>query len=218
MTPLAADLVFDGPASAPATIALAHGAGAPLDSPFMAAMARGLAARGLRCARFEFPYMASRRTDGRRRPPDRLPKLLDCWRAVVAALGTDRLIIGGKSMGGRVASLLAVEREDAGEPLHGVVCLGYPFHAPGRAPGPNRLEHLADIKTPTLILQGARDALGNTEEVSTYSLSPAVRVQWLEDGDHDLKPRRASGRDWEQNRAEALDAVAAFAATLFEGR
>ncbi len=98
------DFLFDGPAESPVTIALAHGAGAPMDSPFMAAFADGLAAHGLRVARFEFPYMARRRDDGRKRPPDRAPVLLDTWRAVIAELGPENLVIGGKSLGGRIAS------------------------------------------------------------------------------------------------------------------
>src|SRR3954452_10031362 len=105
------DLIFDGPADAP-TVVLAHGAGAPMDSPFMNAMAAGLAAAGLRAARFEFPYMHRRRA-GERRPPDREPVLREAWKAVISALGGplggSRLVIGGKSMGGRMASLVADE-------------------------------------------------------------------------------------------------------------
>ena len=173
-------------------------------------MAEGLATRGLRTARFEFPYMAMRRTGDRRPPPDRLPLLLAAWRTVVAALGRDQVVVGGKSMGGRVASLLAAEMVEANAPVRGVVCLGYPFHPPGREPGANRIEHLARMATPTLILQGTRDPFGTAADVAGYELSPAVRVHWLEDGDHDLKPRHASGRDWRANRDEAMDAVAAF--------
>ena len=208
------DLLFDGDERAPATLVLAHGAGAPMDSPYMRWMAEGLAARGLRVVRFEFPYMAARRRTGRKKPPDRLPSLLATWRAVVDAVGRNGLAIGGKSMGGRVASLLAADLEREGIPVAGVVCLGYPFHAPGREPGPNRVEHLAAMATPTLILQGTRDPFGVPDDVAGYPLSPAVRVHWLEDGDHDMKPRHASGRDWRTNRDEAMDAVQAFVTAL----
>lgn len=207
-------LLFAGPEKARLTVVLAHGAGAPMDSPFLTWTAEGLAARGLRTARFEFPYMAGRRTEGRRRPPDRLPVLLESWRAVVAELGRDRVVVGGKSMGGRVASLLADEMAAAGTPVPGVVCLGYPFHPPGREPGENRVAHLARMSTPTLILQGTRDTFGNPDDVAGYALSAAVQVHWLEDGDHDLKPRLASGRDWRGNRDEAMDAIAAFVGGL----
>jgi len=198
------DLLFDGPADAALTVALAHGAGAPMDSPFMATFADGLAAAGLRVARFEFPYMEARRKDGRKRPPDRAPVLLDTWRGVIARLGRDNLVIGGKSLGGRMASLIA---DEAG--VRGLVCLGYPFHPPGR-PEKTRTEHLAALKTPTLILQGTRDPLGNADDVAGYTLSPAIRVHWLADGDHGFKPRKASGYSERQNWDEAVKAIAAF--------
>lgn len=184
-----------------------------MDSPFMAEVAEGLAQRDLRTARFEFPYMAARRTGGRR-PPDRLPVLLETWRAVIANLGRERIVIGGKSMGGRVASVIAADLDVAGLPVLGVVCLGYPFHPPGRDPGPNRIEHLSRLTTPTLILQGTRDPFGTPEDIEGYNLMPAVRLIWLADGDHDLKPRRVSGRHWPTNRDEALDAIAMFVGEL----
>ncbi len=204
----AADLLIDGPENAPLTVVLAHGAGAPMDSPFMQAMARGLAARGLRVVRFEFPYMAVRRRGGGKRPPDRQPVLLDAWRQVIAQVaalgGGGGLVIGGKSMGGRMASLVADEAA-----VRGLVCLGYPFHPPGRLKN-TRTEHLVALKTPTLIVQGERDTLGNRDEVAAYDLSPAIRLHWIGDGDHSLDPRRKSGRTTEQNRAEAVAAIADF--------
>ena len=205
MTP---EFLIDGPAGAPLTVALAHGAGAAMDSPFMTAMAAGLAGRGWRVVRFEFPYMAARRRDGRRRPPDPQAKLLAAWRAVISDLGPERLVIGGKSLGGRMASLIA---EAAG--VRGLVCLGYPFHPPGK-PERLRTAHLADIATPSLIVQGTRDPFGTPEEVAGYDLSPRIRLAWIEDGDHDLKPRKASGRTKEQNWQAALAAVAAFGQDL----
>jgi uncharacterized protein len=206
-------IVFDGPAQAPLTVALAHGAGAPMDSPFMETVAAELAKHGLRVARFEFPYMARRRTEGTRKPPDRAPVLLETWRAVIGRLGREHLIVGGKSMGGRIASMVAAELEDEGAPVRGVACLGYPFHPPGR-PERLRTEHLAAIKTPTLILQGERDPLGTHGEVEGYALSKAVRLYWLPDGDHGFKPRKASGRSEAENIAAAVAALARFAAAL----
>ncbi len=175
----------------------------------MAAFAEGLAARGYRVARFEFPYMAERRTSGRRRPPDRAPVLIGTWKAVIAELGPRNLIIGGKSLGGRVASMVA---DEAG--VRGLVCLGYPFHAPGRQADEKRLAHIAGLATPALILQGSRDALGSAADVAAYALSPMVRVHWLEDGDHGFAPRQASGRTERGNWDEGIDAVAAFAGAL----
>jgi len=203
------EFLIDGPAGpAPLTFAFAHGAGAPRDTPFMSFFAEGLAARGWRVVRFEFPYMARRRGEGSRPPPDRQPVLLETWRRVVAALGPERLVIGGKSMGGRMASLVA---DEAG--VRGLACLGYPFHPAGR---PERLRtgHLADLEAPGLICQGTRDALGSAEEVAGYALSGSIRLHWATDGDHDLKPRKASGRTTEQNWTAALDALDGFFRSL----
>lgn len=202
------NLLLCGPADAARTMALAHGAGAPMDSPFMAAFAEGLGRRGLSVARFEFPYMAERRASGARRPPDRAPVLLETWRKVIATLGRDNLVIGGKSLGGRVASLVA-----DGERVRGLVCLGFPFHAPGRPAG-ERIRHLATLATPTLIVQGTRDALGNADEVAGYALSPAIRVHWLADGDHSFRSRRSSGRSERDNWEEAIAAIAEFVGRL----
>jgi len=196
--------LWDGDRGAALTVVLAHGAGAPMDSPFMAFFAGGLAGRGSRVARFEFPYMAERRASGVRRPPDRAPKLIACWRAVIAELGARSLVIGGKSLGGRMASLVA---DEAG--VRGLLCLGFPFHAPGRPAGA-RVDHLATLATPTLIVQGSRDPLGAHDEVRDTALSAAVRVHWLADGDHGFKPRKASGRTEPENWAEGLAAAAGF--------
>ena len=202
------DFLFHGPDRAALTLALAHGAGAPMDSPFMAAFAEGLGERGLRVARFEFPYMAARRSDGRKRPPDREARLLDSWRQTVAALQPARVAVGGKSMGGRMASLIADEVGAAG-----LVCLGYPFHPPGK-PERLRTAHLETIATPTLIVQGGRDPFGTRAEVEGYALSDRIRLHWAEDGNHDLVPRKASGRSADGNLSQAMDAVAGFLLAL----
>jgi predicted alpha/beta-hydrolase family hydrolase len=180
-----------------------------VDDPFLETVTAGLVARGARVARFEFPYMRARRDDGRRRPPDPQPVLLACWRAVVASLGGGaELVIGGKSMGGRMASLVADELA-----VRGLVCLGYPFHPPG-APARLRTVHLERLRTPTLIVQGMRDPFGTPDEVAGYRLSSAVRLAWIEDGDHSLKPRKAAGRTHAQNLDAAVDAIGAFLASL----
>ena len=190
-----------------ASLILAHGAGAPMDSPFMEQMTERLVARGVAVFRFEFAYMASRRVDGRKRPPNPQAQLLQQWRAVyrtVRQQTAGRLAVGGKSMGGRMASLLADElAADA------LVCLGYPFHAVGKPEKP-RGAHLAELRTPTLIVQGERDALGNRNTVAGYLLSPMIRVDWLAAADHDLKPLKRSGFTHEQYMDRAADAVVAF--------
>jgi predicted alpha/beta-hydrolase family hydrolase len=200
-----------------------------MDSPFLATMAAGLAERGVRVARFEFSYMRARREGGGRKAPDREPELRRAWLAAIDAIdaidaigasgesgtsgagdppgGGRRLWIGGKSMGGRIASMIA---DQAG--VRGLVCLGYPFRPPGADPAvaARRTAHLRDLRTPTLIVQGTRDSFGGPDEVAGYALSPRIRVHWIEDGDHSLKPRKSSGRTEAQNLAEAMDAVAAF--------
>jgi predicted alpha/beta-hydrolase family hydrolase len=208
---LAPDLLLDGPARGGKTIVLAHGAGAPMDSPFMQTMAEGLAAHGLRVARFEFPYMQARRDEGKRKPPNPAPVLRERWLEVIERLGGGtELVIGGKSMGGRIASMLADETG-----VRGLVCLGYPFHPPGR-PERLRTAHLAELRTPTLIVQGTRDALGNRDEIAGYSLSRRIRVVFIEDGDHSLKPRKSSGRTLDENLRHAIDEVAAFVVSVLD--
>ncbi|WEK11537.1 MAG: dienelactone hydrolase family protein [Candidatus Pseudomonas colombiensis] len=191
----------------PLTLILGHGAGAPMDSGFMNDMAVRLAEQGVSVLRFEFPYMAQRRIDGGKRPPNPAPKLLECWREVYAQVRphvAGRLAIGGKSMGGRMASLLADELgADA------LVCLGYPFYAVGKPEKP-RVAHLAELATPTLIVQGERDALGNREAVQAYSLAPSIELHWLTAADHDLKPLKASGYSHEQHLVSTAAKVAEF--------
>jgi len=195
------------------TLVLAHGAGAPMDSDFMQIVAALLAARGVRVVRFEFPYMQERRQSGKRRPPNRQPELLQAWREALADCRTQfhdpsmPLFIGGKSMGGRMASLIADE-----ESVDGLVCLGYPFHPQGK-PEQLRTEHLKTLQTPALVVQGTRDALGNREEAEAYTLSPQIEILWLEDGDHDLKPRVKSGYTHSQHMQTAATAIAAFMQT-----
>jgi predicted alpha/beta-hydrolase family hydrolase len=179
---------IDGPDDAQATLMLAHGAGAPMDSASMTGITRALVQAGLRVARYEFGYMAARRS-GQRKPPPKAELLQDEYRQAVDALAASGpLIIGGKSMGGRVASMVADELHADGR-IAGLLCLGYPFHPPVK-PQQLRTAHLETLRTPTLICQGTRDPFGTRDEVATYSLSPSIELLWLEDGDHDLKPRK----------------------------
>jgi hypothetical protein len=202
------DVLTDGPARAKLRLVLAHGAGAPMDSPFMTAIARGLGEAGLRVARFEFPYMAARR-QGRRPAPDRLAALVEAWHDAIEATGHARsLVIGGKSMGGRIASLIA---DEAG--VAGLVCLGFPFHAAGKAAG-ERIAHLAKLRTRTLIVQGTRDVMGTRAEVRRYKLSSAIHVRWIEGGDHSLVPLKSSGATAESSWSAAVAAVAVFVRSL----
>lgn len=201
---MAKSFLYNGPARAPLTLALAHGAGAAMDHAFMETMAAGIADAGFRVARFEFPYMAKRREDGKKLPPDREPALRAKFEEVAETLGADKLVIGGKSMGGRIASMMA---DEIG--VRGLVCLGYPFHAPGK-PERVRADHLKAIATPTLIVQGERDPFGTRQDIAGYALDRKVKVRFLVDGEHSFKPRKKSGRSEAENLAEAVDLVTAF--------
>jgi predicted alpha/beta-hydrolase family hydrolase len=204
-----ASVIIDGPKTAAKTFLFAHGAGAPMDSAFMNRVAQGVAASGVRVIRFEFPYMQRRRESGRRGAPDVAPILMRHFREMIEHHGGGRkLVIGGKSMGGRIASMVA---DEAG--VLGLVCLGYPFHPPGR-PEKTRTRHLESLRTPTLILQGTRDSFGGPDDVRGYKLSPAIRVEWLEDGDHSFKPRARSGRTEADNLHAAITLAADFIASL----
>ncbi len=200
-----------------------------MDTPFMTAIAHGLAGTGLagmglagtglsgtgvRVVRFEFPFMAARRR-GQRPPPDRMPVLQATFRTVVAELRASHpsltIFIGGKSMGGRVAAMIADEMAIAG-----VVVLGYPFHPTGK-PGLNaaRTGVVAHITTPLLICQGERDPLGNRAFVESLPLSPTVQLNWLPDGDHSFKPRQAGGKP---RQASGISETANWQAAIVAAR
>lgn len=203
--------LIDGSNRAKHTILLAHGAGGPMDSPAMTAAAKTLTDSDFRVARFEFDYMARRRTASGRKPPPRAEMLCPEYLAAIDALGAKGpLIIAGKSMGGRIASMIADDLLASGR-IVGLLCLGYPFHPIGK-PDQLRTAHLAKMKTPALIVQGTRDPFGSREEVSTYALSKIIEILWLEDGDHDLKPRkRISGFSADDHLKTLGETVSAWA-------
>jgi predicted alpha/beta-hydrolase family hydrolase len=202
------DCCINGPEQAALTLVLAHGAGAGMDTPFMEAFATGLGQKGWQVVLFDFSYMAARRSVGAKRPPPGQATLLTEWQAAIVTtqerLRPRALVIGGKSLGGRMASLIADNTAVAG-----LLCLGYPFHPPGR-PERLRTAHLKDLATATLILQGSRDPLGSRKEVAAYALSSAIRLHWVEDGDHNLTPRKRSGRSRSEAWAEGIDAIDRF--------
>lgn len=172
-----------------ATLVLAHSAGAPMDSPWMTAICTLLAGHGIRTARFEFAYMAARR-EGRRPPPPKAELSRGEYADAVAAVRGEAagpVLVGGKSYGGRVASLIADEVH-----ADGLVCLGYPFHPPQR-PEQLRTAHLLTLRTPALICQGERDPFGGRDEVAGYGLPASIEVAWFP-GDHDVQRVPQLGR------------------------
>ncbi|NOH68694.1 alpha/beta fold hydrolase [Vibrio rotiferianus] len=200
--------IAEGPENGPLFI-FAHGAGAGMEHDFMTAVAKGLVEQGIRVVRFNFPYMAKRAEDGKKRPPDRAPKLLEAYEEVITHFTSQPIVIGGKSMGGRMSSLLADN-----ELVAGIACLGFPFHAPGK-PEKYKGEHLASIEKPTLILQGERDTFGKREEFDSFVLSEQVKVSFLPDGDHSFKPRKSSGYTEAGNIALTVEQLARFVKEVY---
>lgn len=186
------------------TLLLAHGAGADASSDFMCWIKQSLEAKSIQVIRFNFPYMEKILKEGKRRPPDRMPVLLDSFTNAIESLTSKNIWIGGKSMGGRVATLLSEHPQ-----VLGTFALGYPFHPPGK-PDKLRTEHLETIKKPCVILQGERDPFGKREEVVQYKLSKSVKSHWLTDGEHSFKPRKASGVTQLDNIEEAASIIARY--------
>lgn len=184
----------------------AHGAGAPMDSDWMGQVTYNLNQKNISVARFEFPYMQERRKNGKKRPPNPLPKLIETWEEVLHYYQKkhSKIFIGGKSMGGRIGSIIADQH-----PIAGLICLGFPFHSPGKPPG-KKMEHLETLKTSTLIIQGERDTLGNKEEILSYKLSKKIKLHFLEDGDHSFKPRKKSGFTLDEHLQSCSDIISEF--------
>jgi len=185
---------------------IAHGAGAGQDSPFMHRLREALAGQGVQTLAIEFAYLQQMRREARRRPPPRIDRLVEelaRWCDLLSHPELPRPWLGGKSMGGRAASLLA-----ARDQARGLVLCGYPFHPTGK-PESLRLSHWPLLACPILVVQGSRDPFGNREELAGYDLGSA-EVRLLEDGDHDWKPRRASGRTQAELIEEGASAIADF--------
>ncbi|MCY9869455.1 alpha/beta family hydrolase [Vibrio barjaei] len=198
------NVVFDGPENGPLFL-FAHGAGAGMDHEFMQDVTTRLAEKGVRVARFNFPYMEKRAVDGKKRPPDRAPKLLEAMTAVIEDVANGQpIVIGGKSMGGRMASMLSENPM-----VQSIACLGFPFHPPGK-PENYKGAHLATIDKPILIIQGERDTFGKFEEFERFEFSDQVSTSFIPDGDHSFKPRKSSGFTEAQNRQLAVDRLALF--------
>jgi predicted alpha/beta-hydrolase family hydrolase len=196
-------------------LVLAHGAGAGQQSPFMVSYAVGLAARGVDVVTFDFAYLARGR-----KTPDRAPVLEATFRAAVAGacarddLHGSRVVIGGKSMGGRIATHLAAAPEawpaDVPPPL-GVVALGYPLAPPGGRRSGDRVSHLRGLRVPVLIVQGTRDAFGGPDEVRDAvfagGVAPPIDVYTVAGGDHSFTVLKSSGRDQTAVHGEVQDAI-----------
>jgi uncharacterized protein len=222
-TALAIDYVLEGKPSDTLVI-FAHGAGANMHSDFIQQMSADLLDAGCQVLRFNFLYMQANMRDGKRRPPDRAPKLLAHFESVLdwledqVSLGTlapKRVFLMGKSMGGRMAVTLmsdyaskAIPSKARSMSIDGVICLGYPF-IPANG-GEPRLDALNACQVPVLVIQGERDKFGTKLQVPTWDISTSITWQWLVDGDHSFVPRKASGVTFELNMTQAIEASLAF--------
>lgn len=200
-------IIENGPIDSSLTILLAHGAGAGIDTPFMNHLAEGLGKLGWHVCRFEFPYMVKARERGKRCAPNPLKKLQESFLTEMAQRNT-KLVIGGKSMGGRVATTLLESSKAIG-----CIALGYPFHPPGK-PDSLRTEHLQLIRKPLLVLQGERDPFGKKEEFPNDWLPSSATLKWVPDGEHSFKARKKSGHTWESNLDFAVQQMHEFCTTL----
>ncbi|MGH2747118.1 MAG: alpha/beta hydrolase family protein [Actinomycetota bacterium] len=205
----AVSLSLDGDPGARHVVVLGHGAGGGMNSEFMAVAASGLAARGLLVCRFNFPFL-----ERGRKSPDRAPVLEATFRAVVdrvGASGSQLVVLGGKSMGGRIASQIVAQGVDAA----GLVFFGYPLHPPGR-PERMRDAHLMSIESPMLFVEGTRDPFCPLETLEKVrgKLSAPTEVVVIEDGDHSFRVRKSSGRSTDAAWAEAVEAAARWIGRL----
>ncbi len=184
-----------------------------MNSTFMNKVAQEISTQiklegGFSVVRFNFPYMDSIIKSGTKRPPDRADKLIESYTKIVTRQiedGAHSLFIGGKSMGGRIASMLC----DSEPLIKGLVCLGYPFHPPAK-PEKLRTEHLYKLQTPCLICQGERDIFGDRAEVSGYKLPDTFKIRWITDGDHSFLPRKKSTATEAENIRQASTEVVKF--------
>ncbi|GGW76034.1 alpha/beta family hydrolase [Alteromonas halophila] len=191
-----------------ARLILAHGAGAGMEHEFMQQLAAALAANGIEVILFNFPYMQTMKAEDKRRPPNKAPVLMSHFSELVAQIGSESpalpTLIGGKSMGGRIATMVANDTDCVG-----VIAFGYPFHPPGK-PEKTRTSHLPELKVPLCVIQGERDTFGTQQDVESYTFNDSTTCHFLADGDHSFKPRKASGYTQQQHIDEAAALSAAF--------
>jgi len=201
--------IIEGNQSATRLLILAHGAGAGMRHEFMQMLAQNLAAKDLCVLRFNFSYMQAIEQTGKRRPPEPVSQLIMQYAAVLDKFSNDysQIFLAGKSMGGRVATLLAQQALPG--KVKGILVYGFPFHPPKKQQ-PFKGAHLSIVKLPHLILQGERDPMGNRESLKAVSLDDKVQLSWLPDGDHSFVPRKRSGVSFAQNMSTTTQASMDF--------
>ncbi|MCL1066497.1 dienelactone hydrolase family protein [Shewanella olleyana] len=215
-------------------VVFAHGAGANMHSDFMEQVAQKLVETGVQVLRFNFLYMQANMQDGKRRPPDRAPKLLNYYQQVLVdtlsyindgSLITENIILMGKSMGGRMSAMIMTPEladtdkveihpqfEQVKTLIKGVVCLGYPF-VPLKG-GEPRLSPINNASCPVMVLQGERDKFGGKLEIPHWPIKDSISLGWITDGDHSFKPRKSSGTDLEANLQDCVEQSQQFIDSL----
>jgi predicted alpha/beta-hydrolase family hydrolase len=197
--------LIDKAAEPIANFVFAHGAGAGQNSEFMQQVATGLSNDNINVIRFNFAYMQLAQDTGKRRPPAKSEILLSEFKRLIDSLdSTLPFFIGGKSMGGRMASILLDDCMALA-----CICMGYPFHPPNK-PEKLRTEHLLGLAKPLLVLQGQRDSFGTPAEIASYGLPNTIEIEYLLDGDHSFKPRKASGATQEQHIQQIIQSSGRF--------
>jgi predicted alpha/beta-hydrolase family hydrolase len=211
------EVAYQGPKrGADRAVLLAHGAGADMHAAALTTVADALAAAKIPSLRFNFPYK-----EAGRKAPDRPPVLLAAVREAAAELSkrskvpTDRLVLGGRSMGGRICSMVAAEANGDGIRALGLLLLGYPLHPPGRVEN-LRIDHFPQLTMPVLFASGTRDAFGTPDELKKYAkkIKGKVSWHWIETGDHGFKPLKASGITAADALAGVAEATVAFVTNL----
>ena len=202
------EFITEGKESSPDTIILAHSSGEPMNSEFMNYFSKHLSELGFFCIRFQFPYMTKQIIEGRKKPPDKIDSLIKSWCIAINHINKNNIIIGGKSMGGRIATLIANKVNPKG-----IVVLGYPFFNP-KGKTKNRTEHLKNINIPTLICQGENDTLGKRPQVEKLHLSKKINLHWIESANHSLIPLKRTGKTRNQSWDECIIAINKFIKNL----
>jgi hypothetical protein len=202
------NFIINGKKSSKHTIILAHSAGESMSSEFMNYFSENLSDIGFYCIRFQFPFMTKQVKEEKKYPPDKLQILVNTWNSVLKIFDRKKIIIGGKSMGGRVATLIADSQN-----VNGVIALGYPFiSTTGNIK--NRIEHLKNIKTPTLICQGENDKLGKKEFIDKLQLSKNIKLHWIKESNHSLVPLKRSGKTSKECWNECIIEIKNFVINL----
>jgi uncharacterized protein len=211
-----------GPEDSEVIVIMAHGAGAGNNSEFMTYHAKSMADQGYLVLSFNFDYMQTMIETGKRRPPERQAKLESTYIAHITEAVRDypnckKIVLVGKSMGGKIASFISTQQSLQKNVLNisAVIALGYPFYPVNKKEKlPERTNHFVDICIPFLVIQGERDALGSRDFIESITLANVPKLKWLIDGDHSFTPRKSSGLTEQDNWQQSIKIMCDFIESL----